>query len=322
MIVLPLLVACGTSLDQEVRPVKEGVTDPATETTPDPVPDPYVAEDDPVNPALSLEQVAVAVTDAIGTAKLVRGSLLFEGYQTSLSGRSESCPYTNPEYSEYYGIDYWYDSCTAESGTSFNGYGYGWVDEPFWSGTYLYNQYAYFYGDANITTPDGSEYVASGNASLYDYTESTYYGLHYLSFSAFGEFRWDAPEAAGTWLEGGLSTTLSIQAYDYTSGARWMLLDGGLSRLEGEINAFVFDQLNYGNTAYGLPCPDEPGGSLSVRDSTGDWYDIIFDGADYGSATVFPPECDGCGHVWFRGEQLGDVCPDLSGLSNWEGWVW
>ncbi len=321
MTLLALLLACGESSENDLSPVVDpGITEePAATEPPD---EPYIAEEDPIEPALSLDEVSEAITQVIATAKSIQGNVLFDGYAASLAGRSTSCPYTNPDYAELYGIDYWYDSCTASSGTVFNGYGYGYVYAPFWSGTYYYSDYAYLYGDAEITTPDGSQFTAAGTAYYYHYDESTYdYGN--IQFYAFGEFGWDAPEAASTWLASGVSSTLTISATDYRLwNAKVVLFDGGISRLQGTANAVVFDRLYASDAGYGSPCEAEPGGMVSVRDDEGEWYDVSFDGADYGSDVAFPPECDGCGHVWFRGAYLGDVCPDLGGLLSWEDWSW
>jgi len=320
---LSFLLACGPAVESDLAPVKDPAdpdpTDPGETAPEDP---PYVADEDAIEPLLGLDEVGAAVTEAVATAKMVDGSLLFRAYRAALDEASSSCPYMDPLYQELYSVDYWYDSCTADSGTSFNGYGYGYLYEPFWSGTYYYSDYAYFYGDAVVSWADGSEFVASGNASYTNYDESTSnYGV--MSLYTFGQFSWDADEAAGTWLAAGVSASLSTYAVDYRGwGARMVVFDGGLSHLDGTTNAVVFDQLYAANQVYGSPCEMEPGGMVSVRDSQGEWYDVVFDGADYGSSSVFPPECDGCGHVWFRGELLGDVCPDLSGLLDWEGWSW
>lgn len=330
---LPLLLACGPALESDLDPVHTTVgTDPGTATDSGTVPDsgtgtdsgtePYLAEETVIEPSLDLDQIATAVTQAIASAKAVDGRVLFEGYRAGMQGRDAACPYTNPDYQTYYGVDYWYDACTAASGYSFNGYGYGYQYDPYWSGTVHYSDSAYLYGDAAITWPDGTTYTASGTASYTHYDESTYdYGV--MSLYTFGLYEWDAPEAAGTWLADGLSTSLSVYAVDYRLwGSRLVVFDGGLSHMEGVVNAVVFDQLYAANAAYGSPCEAEPGGSVSLRDAEGEWYDVVFDGADYGSSTAFPPECDGCGHVWFRGEAIGDVCPDLGGLLQWEGWEW
>ena len=61
---------------------------------------------------------------------------------------------------------------------------------------------------------------------------------------------------------------------------------------------------------------------MSVRDLDGDWYDVVFDGPTDWGADSDPDLCDGCGEAYFRGEDVGAVCPDFSGLNGWEGTPW
>ena len=59
-----------------------------------------------------------------------------------------------------------------------------------------------------------------------------------------------------------------------------------------------------------------------MRDSEGEWYDVNFQGPPYQGARVLPNDCDGCGQVYYRGELLGEVCPDFSILTDWEDRPW
>ena len=61
---------------------------------------------------------------------------------------------------------------------------------------------------------------------------------------------------------------------------------------------------------------------MSIRDADGEWYQAIFDGPAFQGAEVFPPDCDGCGEVWFRGQRLGEVCPDFSAFTDWQDQPW
>lgn len=321
MISLLLLAACAQVNENNLQKVVEATDTASSLDSPEDTP-PYVVDEDPVQPALTLDQVSLAVSDAIRTARWIDGTTLFSGYAASLAHRTASCPYTNPDYVELYAVDYWYDSCTTSDGTTFNGTGYGYLEDDYLSGATYYSNRDYFYGDATITTADGRRFLASGNASFTHYDDTTYdYGV--ISLSTFGTFTWDDPAADGTWLAAGVNTTFSVYAVDYRAwGGRILVFDGGVARLDGTTNAFLFDQLVAANATYGSPCEEEPGGAVSVRDELGDWYDVYFDGAAYGSDVAFPPECDGCGHVWFRGAWIGDVCPDLSLLLDWEEWAW
>lgn len=325
---LVLLAACGPS-DNQVSPVEDPQEPqgqppeevPEEDTATDEGPPPYVAEEDPVEPSWSLDEVSAAIGEAVLALRVVRGSDLFFSYQDLMGSRTSTCPYTNEDYAELYGYDYWYDSCTVADGTSYSGFGYGYVNSDFMSGQYHYDLSAYLYADLAITRSDGSIFNASGSASQSVYFD-TYSNYAVNSFYAAGEFNWDAAEAAGTWLADGLSLSISETTLRYTSGGGYAYVDGGVSRLGGLTDTVEFDQLYAANEAYGSPCELEPGGAIRVRDGEGEWYDVYFQGPTYGTSTAFPPECDGCGEVWFRGERLGEVCPELEGLYDWEGWSW
>lgn len=322
---LVMLLACGSS-DTQVGPVHEPTDHPGTDPDADPGsddgPPPYVADEDPVEPAWTLDEVSAAIGEAVDALRAVRGSDIFYTYAELLDSRSSTCPYTNDDYAELYGVDYWYDSCTVADGTSYSGFGYGYVNTDVVSGQYVYPLSAYLYADLAIGRADGSVFNAAGSASQSIY-QDTYYGYEVNSFSAGGEFNWDAPEAAGTWLADGLSLSISELMLHYPGTEyRYVYVDGGVSRLRGMSDTVEFDALYAATAAAGSPCEAEPGGTIRVRDATGEWYEVYFHGPQYGTATSFPPECDGCGEVWFRGERLGEVCPDLAGLYDWEGWTW
>jgi hypothetical protein len=74
--------------------------------------------------------------------------------------------------------------------------------------------------------------------------------------------------------------------------------------------------------AWGSDCPQEPSGTLAIRDEANEWYTVAFDGPSYAGGETFPAACDGCGEVWYRGTSLGLVCPDLSTLTQWERSPW
>ena len=99
-------------------------------------------------------------------------------------------------------------------------------------------------------------------------------------------------------------------------------VDGGLSGLGGDLDTVVFDAVTIFDESLGSTCPTEPGGVVSVRDVSGDWYDVVFDGpTEYGDESD-PDLCDGCGAAYYRGEYLGQVCSDFTGMLDWEGTPW
>lgn len=314
--VLSLLLACGdiTAGDPPEQPAP---ADTAGDDSGDDTGDEYIADEDPVAPSLTLDEVALAVSEGLTATHAMQPSLWFDAYDAAMAGRDAGCPYTNEDYQVYYGYDYWYDDCTSQGGTSFYGYGLGYhyVDYAA-SSTTFYRHLGYWNGDARITRPDGTDLVSSGYAYLYDY-DSLYYGSSGQYFEMYGEFRSDAPMHADTWLADGVSVSLLLSRYWYGTDNGSLQLRGGLSHLEGVVNAVVFDDLFMLSEAHGSQCAIEPGGAVSVRETSGEWYDVVFHGPSAGSTLAFPAECDGCGEVWFRGALLGEVCPDLSTLTAW-----
>lgn len=120
-----------------------------------------------------------------------------------------------------------------------------------------------------------------------------------------------------------LSMDLYYSASDYVDeGGRVMELDGDLAGFEGSVTAVTFDRVYMYSASVGGACELEPSGTLSVRAEDGGWYDVDFQGPSDSDAIAFPPDCDGCGQVFYRGEWLGEVCPDLTPLLNWELEPW
>jgi hypothetical protein len=61
---------------------------------------------------------------------------------------------------------------------------------------------------------------------------------------------------------------------------------------------------------------------VSLRDSDGNWYDVVFDGPILYDDVIDPAVCDGCGEAWYRGEPMGTVCADFNALVDWEVSPW
>lgn len=315
MLLSLLLLACGGTITAG-DPVGDGsVGEDVPQDSPPVEEDPYVADEDPVQPALTLDEVADAVAEGIEATHTIDAGAWFDAYDGVMSNRSSACPYTDDDY-DIYNVDYWYDNCTADSGAHYSGYGYGYHYTDMTSGQYFYRHNGYWFGDAKVDLADGSQFVASGYAYLYDYTD-TLYGGTAVYFSLFGEFTTSSPLWADSWMGDGLSVSMTLSRYFYGTDPGALQLEGGISHLVGTVNAVTFQDVYMLSAYHGSQCSLEPGGTISVRDDAGDWYDVVFQGPDPGSTTAFPAECDGCGEVWFRGTPLGDVCPDLSTLVNW-----
>ena len=122
----------------------------------------------------------------------------------------------------------------------------------------------------------------------------------------------------------GLSPDLSVGAYvNPEYDGRYIYLNGGVSGFVGDTTAILFDQVVLIEGTLGGPCPQEPYGTISVRGEEGEWYDVLFDGPDPNNEwQLDPTECDGIGHAFFRGESIGEVTVDFTGLYLWEESPW
>lgn len=287
---------------------------------------PYLVDDSGSDavPALTADQIASGIESAIDVAFTIDPALLFDATASIWSGRDDGdCPYYYPEYLELYNEYIWTDSCTAASGNAFSGSAYYYA----WDGRYsyyygTYDRYDYFYGDASLSRADGQTLDASGTAYYYDFDGLDYSGYREPYSLLQGAFDWTGPEYAGTWLAASYTLDLYTVGLEYSTGGRSIVLDGSLGGLSGEVNAVTFGSLYSENLTLGTTCVTEPGGTISVRDNEGGWYDVHFDGPAFHGASVFPAACDGCGDAWWRGQYVGQVCPDFAALLGWEGRPW
>jgi hypothetical protein len=278
-------------------------------------PAPYIFEEDaPPVADLDVGELEAAIDAAVDLALTLNATPIFPAYQAAMVGSESACP----SYYEADGNVYWYDQCTAGTGASFSGYSFYQVYEnaDFGDGA-LYNGQAVS-GVAEVVTADGYTFQSGGSAYILSSATETY--TAYTSMIA-GAFAWDGPEAEGTWLAEGVSPDVTMVAYN-TAYGNFMQLDGGLSGLGGALDTVVFDTVVIYEEALGSTCPTEPGGVVSVRDASGSWYDVVFDGPAGFDAESDPSLCDGCGEAYFRGEPLGSVCADFTTLLAFEGAPW
>jgi hypothetical protein len=290
-------------------------------------PSEYIYEDDGEDDQeslLDIGEIEQGVVDLIEVLTWVDPEVLSSTYESLRLEGDDSCPYYyyDADGASYYGYDYWYDSCTADNGTSFNGYGYTYYYGAYSDGYYVYDDYAYINAYATITDRlgDSLDLAYYGYHVTYGTTSSNdRNGYAYMS----GDVRWTSEDAEGTWLAEELSTSLYYSYNYYDLGNETALSsDGSISGIKGEVNAALLDDVYIYTAGLGSTCEAEPSGTISLRDSEGEWYHITFDGPAFGGAPVFTPDCNGCGQVSYRGEDLGEVCPDFSALLHWEGRPW
>ncbi len=289
--------------------------DPSTETVV-PNPSPYVAPDTETDPEelLDLATIGAGVTQAISAAYAVDAAVALEAQRRVMADGDSDCPGLIDDYYAVYGYYYWYATCSTNLGASFDGYGYLYDVTNVDAGSYFAHEADYWYGLADLRTADDQRYEMTGTVWDYHYRyDSSAYD--YYSWGVLGDFLWTGAEYSDTWLARGVSAQVQGYSYRYDSGAVVVWLDGTVGGLTGSFDAAHLRSVMHVDEAVGSNCEAEPGGSIAVRTTGGEWYEVVFDGPTYWGATSFPPSCDGCGEVFHRGVSLGEACPDLSLLT-------
>jgi hypothetical protein len=331
---LALVVGCGGP-ETNVEPLSEapfsdtpaadsgGTGDTAAPDDTDTLPGEYIYEEEEnAGALLTPDDVSAALTEALGVFLTdLDPFLVLAAVDAAVSFEDAGCPYYYTDYYPLYGYYYWYGGCDTDAGTSFDGYLYGIHYDPFTSSGYYYPDYGWWYGDGAVERSDGQSLEISGYWSMYKWEYYTPAST-YLYVYAYGEASWAGPAYRDTWLADSASISYTMTgAFDPLLGA-WLQIDGGVAGLSTATDSLWFDGVFMATAQQGSSCPAEPSGTISVRDAAGEWYDVEFQGPAYAGAASFPPECDGCGDVWYRGTNIGQACPDLSGMTTWEGSPW
>ena len=284
-------------------------------------PAPYIVpEEDPPVAAFSAAELEGAIAESLDLATGLRGSDVFPSYFAAMEGADDDCP----NYYETDGNVYWYDVCTSSYGSQFNGYSFYYYYDHYDAGDGSFYTGHAVAGVAQVWDAEDHLFEAGGTA--YDLRVDGDTFTYWYSV-AQGAFSYDGPEAEGTWLEQGLSPDM-VQTVYYATGAdaKGYVLQGSVSGLSGSFTSAVYDGVQIFDEALvayaGGNCALEPSGVVSLRDVDGAWYDVLFDG--YTEARPLTPEgmCDGCGEAYFRGDAVGQVCVDFTGLNSWEGAPW
>lgn len=306
MLLIPLL-ACQPTIDGALP------GDPAT-TSPEPWVYQASTEDSPTYDAAMVE---AALQQTIDLALQLHAGPVMDAYLQVIDGADARCP----EWYEQDGNVFWYDLCTSDQGTLFDGYGffyeYDRVDLDgsgvLWSGESLY-------GVATITTPAGQTFHAGGGLQVL-----TGQGIDPESHAAVsdiaGGFLWSGAEGADDWLADGLVPDIYLYSIDYPSyDGRGVYVDGGVSGMPGEATAALFTEALLFSESLGSVCALEPTGTAQIRDADGDWWMIAFDTPQEGG--MDPTLCDGCGTVSLAGQEVGTACADFSPWLDWELYPW
>ena len=283
------------------------------------LPGAYVHLEDEPEPLLTLEEIGEGIENALEEMLALDPRELHDVYVDIRDSQDGDCP----AYLDY-DTEYWYDTCSTSEGASFAGYAntYRYQDYVNPDNDYFYEDLAYLSADFAIETASGESLEGTGYSYYYEGQYPNSSNRFYYS-SSWGRFHWEGPGADGSWLSSGRSFDYYLSATYYPDyPGHYISHGGGVSGMEGPVNAYVADAFILYTETMGSLCELEPSSMISVRDEEGSWYEVEFQGPGYWGGWAFEPECDGCGDVWFRGRYLGQACADFSALTAWADRPW
>lgn len=260
-------------------------------------------EQAPLGVAELTEGLAALITDLVHLDPLIHHDAYTQVFWTYADE-----PARCPEVGVHNGQDYWRADCTTPAGAQFNGFNLniragGWPDGPL-----RVRRFDWVTGHSFIVDPAGYRFQSFGDVELRVSDHSDGFAL--IDGFVFGDFAWEHPSAAGTWLQRPASHEIYF-AFEDHGARRATTLSGRVTYLEGPVLAANFAPLFFANGPG--ECALEPvGGALDLRDRAGRWYRL-----EYGEG-----DCDGCGEASLDGELIGEVCGDFRPFTAWVGWPW
>ncbi|MBX2800994.1 MAG: hypothetical protein KTR31_25165 [Myxococcales bacterium] len=288
----------------------------STPDVPDPVP--YLPEHTVQAPETQLDSAAVASTieAQLRTFSVSAPLGLSDALDAMMAHADGGCPYVDTFDDGAFSQTRWYDDCESSDGTRFVG---GFELSRYTSVAHGKNAevtgLTFFATDLRIETADGQYLEAAGYFSLDRIVGD---GYDVASFYGGGSLRAD-PTTAGDdpWLSGQREGSAQIYLADW-GGYRAAYLGGAVSIDDGGPVVGIALQ----DVAIELGwCSNEPFGSVSVREASGAWHDVLF--AYYDESAKELMDCDGCGLHVAAGEPLGDsVClsqASLDAVVDWDG---
>lgn len=261
-----------------------------------------VGEDTGVVSTLNVEEATVALDAVLRELPRLHAAPLFEVYDEVMTYADETCPLatTDPD-----GGSLWDSRCTAGSGAYFSGFIGTYHGSP-----HLFDEQS-MRGEATVVLPDGRTFVVAGEAG----TSKSEDGRQFQS-EVDGVYSWNGEASEVALLSGGWHASLRWgEVFSPDGVVEHFEADGSVAPPEGALTAvdfaavsFVLDELSV--------CTLEPSGTLALRDTAGVWHDLVFDVLPTGDGglTVAEGACDGCGTVWDRGVDQGQICLDVPSL--------
>ena len=231
------------------------------------------------------------------------------------SNIDEACPALQV----HNGMDYWDDRCTARSGTEFRGWTIGFREGGFeeFPGTTLVH-FDWLSGHAVLLLADGTVLENFGDVEYQRRRYETAAGFREVwEGFVWGDFSYTGDEAAGTWLQSGVSTEAYYRYEEGPAGDRRLELDAEVGFLPGPVLAARIEGMRIADDPRG--CALEPAGQVRLRGQDGTWITVVWDADSTGDAA-----CDGCGWATGPDGEMGAVCADFAPLLAWTGsdpWV-
>lgn len=285
-----VLAACHSSPD-DPRPGDPGGT-PS-----DPTADPSWTVPDTVPPDFDAAALGDGLDIAVRRLQSLDVRPALDAYAEIMVYRDGGCPYSYGYDTTYQGYaDTWYAQCETAGEDTFSGY----------AGLYTNSYYegyrsVYLSAAATVLTADGRRWSASGAWSIEDSDEGAY---RYRADALDGVYAYDGPAAAGTWIAEQLQASVLIEREEAQNGNwRTFSADGQLTGLTGPVDTVDLVDVSLDSRA---DCA-EPYGTIALRTTAGDWFDVAFSGEDGEDGG-----CDGCGIARWRGLDNGEVCGDFT----------
>jgi len=258
-----------------------------------------------------------ALGEVLAQVLTLSGQPVLDAYEQVFAEADSACP----SWYEFDGNTYWLATCTARTGARFDGYGFYYVyesEDVFGDGNLW--DLVQLSGAATIESSSGQTFHLGGYAYTGQTTHTGSYGESGWVSTIFGSAQWDGAERG--WLAEGVSPSLLLYAFDYPVPyeGKYVYIEGTVGGLAGGASAAEFDLFQMADTSLGMPCDQEPSGSVVLRDQSGVWYEVVFDIDPY--TLELSGDCDGCGAVFRGAELVGEACADFSRFLSWEDQPW
>ena len=267
------------------------------------------------SPGLDVAEVEAAVAEALVRVAELDPLLPFDAFDTAVAAGDADCPEAEP----ITNADRYRTVCEASTGAFYD------VDIVYRRDTDFVEDGRYYVGDYRLdgdgvlTAPGGSTLSVGSDVDWEEYLDGT--GARTLKGSNFGVL---SQEGDPTWLGQELSVGMEFYFVAGSDGqGAYASLNGGVSGYEDGISAgFVFYEVTAATAQADHTCAIEPSGEISILGRDGEWYDVVYSGPLLGEPVADPADCDGCGDLLFRGESIGEACPDIGLLLGWEDRPW